>query len=192
MKNTLRKIHLVSGLSLLTFVLMYFASGFVIYNNTLFPNKPAESSTRVVELNIPAGLDDTGAAQWLASELELSGKMQAPRPLDDGRMRMAWSVPGRLNIVYLAADKQSVEVVTGKTGLKGNAIDYHFVQGYGDGWLWNLWVLMLDLSSAGSILFAISGIGLWATARERDRGGWAMLAAGSVLTVGMVLYYMML
>jgi len=192
MDSVLQKIHLASGLGLLVFMLMYFTSGFVIYNNSLFPNKPAERDTRSVELNIPDGLDDSGTAHWLASELDLSGKLDPPRPLDDGRTRIAWSVPGRTNIVYLAADKQSAEIVIGRTGLKGHAVDYHFVHGYGDGWLWNLWVLMLDLSSAGIIVFAISGIGIWASARERDKGSWAMLAGGTVLTVGMVLYYMIL
>ena len=102
----------------------------------------------------------------------------------------ATPMPGKGQIAMLAADRASAEITTAENNLKGTAIDYHFVHLYGGGLLWNLWVMMLDLSSLGAIVFAVSGVCIWATSRERDRGSWSMLAAGLVLTVGTVLYYM--
>jgi hypothetical protein len=192
MNEKLKKIHLISGLSLLAFMLMYFVSGFIFYNDWLVPNSQPERTVENVELDMPSGLSDEEMGSWLAAELNIEGQLRNSWPQDDGGRRMVWSIPGKGTVVVLAGDYRSAEVTTAVKGIEGTSVDYHFVHGYGHGLLYNLWALMLDLAAAGCLVFAFSGIGIWVTARERDRVSWVMLIAGLGITAWMIFYYMVL
>lgn len=191
MKKTMKKIHLYSGLSLAVFVVMYFISGFVMIEHNMFPGKDPEKSTRVEQVRIPTALDVDETGQWIANRFSLNGQPQVPQKLDDGRVRYRFGRPGANLSALLDADKRSVELESNRLGFHGTMVGYHRIHGYRGNPVWLLWGLMYDLASAGCILFALSGVWVWATARERDKVSWVMLAVGVGFTLSMILYLML-
>ncbi len=191
MKKLMQKIHLYTGLGLLTFVLMYFFTGLVLIKHDWFPDKDPDKNTRVEQVRIPAALDVDETGAWIADRFSLGGQPQPPQKLDDGRVRYRFFRPGANLTAVLNADKRSVQIETAKLDFRRTMIGYHRIHGYRGNIVWLLWGLMYDLASAGCILFAVSGVWIWATARERDRVSWAMLATGVGFTLAMVLYLML-
>ena len=191
MNEKLRKIHLYSALSLLGFMLIYFLSGFLVLNRGLFPASEPQISTKIVQVQAPASLDAGQTGRWLAEELELGGQLQAPQVQDDGRVRYRYFRPGLVLEALLSADRGSVEITRTEYSIIETASGFHSVHSYGSGFIRDLWALLLDLASLGCIVFAISGVCIWATSAERDKVSWVMLPAGLVITIGTVLYVML-
>jgi len=192
MKELMRKIHLYSGLSLLAFMVMYFFTGLVLVEHKLFPGSDPDKRTRMLQVSIPAELDIDQAGSWLAVQFDLRGKPQPPRKFDDGRVRYAFNRPG-INIqATLDADRHRVVIESNNGDFRNTMVGYHRMHGYNTNFVWTFWALMYDLASAGCIVFAVSGVWIWATARERDKVSWLMLATGLGLTISMVLYLMLM
>ena len=191
MKKLMQKIHLYTGLGLLTFVLMYFFTGLVLIKHDWFPQKDPDKSTRVEQVSIPAVLDVDETGGWIADKFSLSGQPQPPQKIDDGRVRYRFNRPGTNLTAILDADRESVELETAKSNFRPTMIGFHAIHGYRGNLVWLLWGLMYDLASAGCIAFAVSGIWIWAAARERDSVSWVMLATGVGFTLAMVLYLML-
>jgi hypothetical protein len=192
MKKLMQKIHLYTGLGLLAFVLMYFFSGFVLVQHNLFPNGDTEKLTRVEQVRIPAALNVEKTGEWIASQFSLNGQPLPAQKLEDGRVRYRFGRPGTNLTAVLDADKRNVEIETTRWDFRRLMVGYHRIHGYRGNMVWLLWALMYDLASAGCILFAVSGVWIWATARERDKVSWVMLAVGVGFTLTMVLYLMLM
>jgi hypothetical protein len=192
MKKLMQKIHLYTGLGLLAFVVMYFFSGLVMVQPKLFPSGDTEKSTRVEQVRIPAALDVDEAGEWIAGKFDLRGQPQPAQKLNDGRVRYRFGRPGTNLTALLDADKRSVEIETARWDFRRLMVGYHRIHGYRGNIVWLLWGLMYDLASAGCILFAVSGVWMWATARERDKVSWVMLAIGIGFTLTMILYLMLM
>ena len=92
----------------------------------------------------------------------------------------------------LDAERKQVVIEYSNLSFRGTMVGYHRIFGYGTNLVWDLWALMYDLASAGCIVFAISGVWIWATARERDRVSWVMLFTGVGVTLAMVFYLMLM
>ncbi|MBW7996628.1 MAG: hypothetical protein FVQ81_08710 [Candidatus Glassbacteria bacterium] len=191
MKETIKKIHLYSGLGLMAFVAMYFITGFVMIKHDWFPSKDPDKSTRVEQVQIPAGLDLDQAGEWIADKFDLGGKPQPVQTVDDGRVRYRFFRPGVNLVAHLAADKASVEIERTQLDFSRLMVGYHRMRGYSGNIVWLLWGLMYDLASLGCIVFALSGVWVWATARERDKVSWVMLVTGVGFTLAMILYLML-
>ncbi|HLA39962.1 MAG TPA: PepSY-associated TM helix domain-containing protein, partial [Candidatus Glassbacteria bacterium] len=123
-------------------------------------------------------------------ELGLKGRRRPPRVQDDGRVLYTYERPGTTLAATLAADRNSLEITSTEYNLRETVVGYHFIHDYGSGGVWDLWALLLDLGSVGCIVFALSGVCIWATSPEQDRLGRVMLAAGLFMTAGMLLYLM--
>lgn len=191
MKEKIRKIHLYSGLSLLAFIVMYFISGFMIFQGQLFPQSGPDQRTRMIQVSIPDELDIDRTGNWLAEQFDLRGKPQPPRTFDDGRVRYGFFRPG-INIqATLDADRKRVEIATTRGDYRNTMVGYHRMHGYNTNFVWTLWAVMYDLASAGCILFAISGIWIWASSREKDKTSWVMFVLGWGMTITIVLYLML-
>jgi hypothetical protein len=191
MKNTMRKIHLYSGLSLLGFMVMYFLSGFMIFEGKLFPSSDPDRRTQMLQVEIPSGLDLDQTGAWLAEHYELGGKPQPPRTFDNGKVRYAFNRPGIAIQATLDSGRDRVEIITARGDYRNTMVGYHRMHGYGTNVVWTIWAVMYDLASLGCIVFALSGIWIWAAARERDRTSWVMFILGWGMTIGMIMYLML-
>ena len=86
-------------------------------------------------------------------------------------------------------DSDNLNVITKEYGFVYLANRLHSFRWFQGGILYHLWALLLELSAAAMILFALSGIWLWYTLKARNRAlGWIVLRSGAGYTVGSVLY----
>jgi len=190
MVRFLRKLHLYTGLGLLSFVVMYFLTGYVLVHDGVFPRSDPTKATWGERLDYQ-GPDDVNAwAKYLQRKFTLRGKQGRIREMKDGKVSYAYFRPGYSFDVVVSADRERAEITQTESGFRNLMVGYHRIHGYGDNWLYCLWSFMYDLASGACILFAMSGIVIWYPTRRRDRLGWLFLGIGFGLTAAMILYLM--
>ncbi len=186
----LRKIHLYSGLILMTFVVMYFVTGYVMVHHDWFPHAEPVATTRTEPLEFAAVEDPKAYSLYLQQTFDLRGKRQEPRRGDDGSWRFRYFRPGTFHEAVVAADGKSVTITSRDETAHATMVGYHRLHGYGGGWLYDVWAVLYDLASLSMILFAISGIYLWYRLTRRKLVGWIFLGV-SYGYAGMTILYLM-
>ena len=170
-----RKVHLYAGLSLFTFVVMYFVTGYPIIHHDWFDDAEPVKSERTVELVHPPGEPLKEYAVLLQDQLGLRGKRTLSRQLKDGRWKFEYWRPGTFHQVHVSADGVTAQVASRKENWRTTLVGFHRMHNYGGGWLYDVWVVFYDLASASLVLFAISGIYLWWRLTRRKLWGFVCL-----------------
>ena len=175
MYDFIRKIHLYTGMVLLTFIVMYFLSGYAILHRDWLPEGTRLETVRAEPLVYAGEAAPEAVSVFLQREFELVGKRQPPRRLDDGRWRFDFVRPGSRYQAFITADGDSVRIEhveqTGRPVLVG----FHVLHGYGGGTLYDVWAVFYDLACLALILFPLSGVYMWYTLTQRRWFGWACL-----------------
>ncbi|MFH1071201.1 MAG: PepSY-associated TM helix domain-containing protein [Candidatus Glassbacteria bacterium] len=192
MKETIKKIHLYSGLSLFAFMVIYYFSGFVMINHSLFTEADPVEKVRSESFSWNGPVDSLAISAYIQEHYGLRGKRQPPRRLNDGRTRYNFYHPGVATEAMVSADRRSVEITVSDGGFRGMMVGFHRILGYFGGWLYVLWSFFYDAASAASIVFAVSGIVIWYSGRSRDKLGWLCLGTGFGLTLVVILYLMLM
>lgn len=192
MKETIKKIHLYSGLSLFAFMVIFYFSGFVMINQTLFPSHNPVKKVRTETFTWDGPRDSLAISAYIQDHYGLRGKLQPPRRLNDGRTRYNFYHPGINSEALVSSDGRSVEITVSDLGFRGMMVGFHRILGYFGGWLYVLWSFFYDAASAASIVFGITGIVMWYTSRSRDGWGWLCLGTGFGLTLVVILYLMLM
>ena len=69
----------------------------------------------------------------------------------------------------------------------GTMVGFHRVHGYGGGWLYDFYILMMDLASVATILFGLTGLYLWyILIKKKKKWGPIILAAGIGYTITVI------
>lgn len=193
-----RKIHFATAFFLLAFVVMYFVTGYVVTRETWFPDGEKRIETRIV--TVPPGDVPTGqiSADALSARIQqlagTAGKRFPAQTNSAGRLAFDYLRPGYYAAVEIVSnDPQDYRLEVKETfqDWKRTAINYHRLHGYGGGWFYNLWAFIYDLASLAMIVFAVTGVLMWHRLTKRRLAGWLVLAAGGLLTVSTVMYYLL-
>ena len=188
MYETIRKTHLYTGLSLLTFVVMYFVTGWFMIHGSWFPASELRRSTRLEVLSGVPEMSPEACAAYLQDRFDLRGKPAPPQQMKDGRWRYRYAHPGVAYEVTLSAGRDSAQIVRTEEPFLRLMNSYHRLRGYGEGGFYSLWSLLYDLASAALILFAISGIYMWYKLTRRRWPGWLLLGLSFGYTVATMIY----
>jgi hypothetical protein len=188
MYDTIRRIHLYTGVGLLAFVVMYFATGYVLIHHEWFPESQPTKSTRTEPLTAAVGASPEEYSALLQRQLGLAGKRQPPVRTKDGGWRFQYLRPGVTHEALVPPAGGTVSITTSRFGTRQMLVHFHRLHGYGGGWMYDLWMVMYDLASASMILFAASGIYLWYKLTKRRLLGWLMLAVSFSFAIGTLLY----
>lgn len=192
--NTYRlilKLHLYIAFSVLGFVFMYFASGFILIHESWFLKSKPTTSTVQYAVHIP----DTGSLDKMAAYVEdkfnIHAKKERGEKNNDGSLYFEYSKPGGSFAVTILPDGAKTIVKTTQFTAAGTMVGFHRVHGYGGGWLYNLYVLMMDLASIATILFGLTGLYLWYRLMRKNRKwGTIVLSAGIVYTIIVISFFM--
>ena len=186
----LRKIHLYAGLAILTFVIMYFVTGYPMIHGNWFPNPGTVETTRT-ELLLYTGQKEPAAySNYLQETFGLRGKITQQQRLKNGSWVFRYSRPGTFHEAVVAPAGDSVRITTRKGSAIGTMVDFHRLHGYGGAKLYSVWALLHDLASFSLILFAFTGIYLWYKLTKRKLLGWIFLGISYGYTAITVLYLM--
>lgn len=166
---------------------MYTVSTFVMNHGRFFrgPEEPRKPPVFQVERDfmysgeLPPGATPQQIARQLLSSLDLDGAYNIARPLSDERLvinRLHATAPRR--ITYIPATKHIVverQIFDGTRFLE----QIHRRRGYQHDFLLDdLWASAVDLTIAGLLLLAFTGIWMWWELRVTRRWGAIALAAG--------------
>jgi hypothetical protein len=86
MYDTIRRIHLYTGVGLLAFVVMYFVTGYVLIHHDWFPASEPVKTTREEVLTAATGASPEQYSALLQRQFGLSGKRQPPVRMKAGRV----------------------------------------------------------------------------------------------------------
>lgn len=189
MYNVLRKIHLYTGLILVVFLMMYFASGYVMAHRPWFVGPSPAPTTRTVALDTGAARSPGQLAAQMKKELALPGRIQFPQkqPADE---TLFWAIrPGSMIRVDVVSKNHTVRLTTQRVGWIQTLIMLHKVAGYDNQPLFDLCALFSDLAGLSMILFAVTGVYLWWKRVRNHALGIVCLVASCGYAIGMMLYF---
>ena len=185
MYDTIRRIHLYTGVGLLAFVVMYFVTGYALIHHEWFPESTPVKSTRTEPLTAAVGASPEEYSAILQKQFGLAGKRQRSK---DGEWKFQYLRPGVTHEAVVPAGGGTVNITTTQFSGRQTLVHFHRLHGYGGGWLYDLWMVIYDLASASMILFAASGIYLWYKLTKRRLLGWVLLAVSFSFAIGTMLY----
>ena len=188
MYDTIRRIHLYTGVGVLAFVVMYFFTGYVLIHHEWFPDSPPAKSTREEPLMTAVGASPEEYSSLLQRQFNLAGKRQPPVRTKDGGWRFQYLRPGVTHEAVVPPAGGTVRITTSHFSTRQTLVHFHRLHGYGGGWLYDLWMVMYDLASASMIVFALTGVYLWYKLTKRRTLGWLLLAASFCFTAGTLVY----
>lgn len=191
MYQIVRKIHLCAALFLLSFVVMYFITGYPLIHEGLFEDHEPEKKTRTVRLKYKGEKTPEAYVRYLQETFGLEGKRLPPQKLEDGRWKFQYFRPGHFYEAVVWATGDSVQLTESRQHLRRTLVGFHRMHGYGGGWLYDVWALCYDLASGVLILFALTGIYLWYKLTQKHLLGWLLLILSfsyAAATVGYLLF----
>ena len=190
MFTLIRRIHLYTGLILLTWILMYFITGLpIIHENWIAKKEPVKTSSTST---YHSQLSPTDPSFWkeIERQFSIAGKRGTPAEKKSGEWQMKWHRPGtEFNAQVIPATRQATVTKT-EHGARNVLVGLHRMHGYGGGWIYNIYALFLDLSSIAVILFAFSGIYLWYVTTPNKIPGIICLGISVSFTALMVVHLM--
>ena len=189
MYNAFRRIHLYTGLVILVFLMMYFASGYIMAHRPWFvPPSPAPSA-QTVPLDAGTAGTPPQLAVYVKNKLALPGRIQFPQKQPAGET-LFWAVrPGSMIRVDVLSRNHLVRLTTQRVGLRGTLIMLHKIAGYDDQPLFDVYAFFSDLAGLSMILFAFTGVYLWWKQVKNHALGIAFLGASCAYAIGMMIYF---
>jgi len=191
MYHFLRRIHLLVGLLLLVFVLMYFISGYVMIHPRWFGQRQSHDTKRTEAWELSADTSDAELVKYLQTVLGLRGQSSNPDHKADGSIRVNFVRPGTTFQVVINPRGKQMVITRKDFGFSGIANGLHRQRGYHGGWAYWLWSLLYDLASLALIVFGITGILLWYKCTLKHLAGWICLGVSFGFTTLMILYLML-
>ena len=188
MYDLIRKVHLYTAMILLTFVVMYFVSGYVLIHRDLIPEGKTDKKTVRLPLSTAHVVSPNDLSAYLQEKLGIRGKPVPPRQLKDGRVRFDYFRPGDYSRVTVSAAGDSVVHLHERYGARQTLIGMHRMHIYGGNALYLLWVLLYDLASLSLILFGLTGIYMWYNLTRKRLLGWIILGVGYGYTAATILF----
>jgi hypothetical protein len=178
----IRKIHLYTAFTLLGFVAMYFITGFVLSHEQWFADTPPVVTTQPCSIKLPEAMSLEDLSVYLQDTLAIRAKRMKPKLKKDGSLAFEYVKPGRIYRLNVSPDRTSAVLQLEKLNGYRTFTAFHRLHGYGGGWLYDLYVLMMDLASIALILFSLTGIYLWYQLMKRKTWGFLLLALSLAYT----------
>lgn len=159
--SLIRKIHLYSALGLMVFLLMYFVTGWMMTHESLFSKEKPPSRETTHAFSLPGNLSEEEMSVRIQDEFHLNGKRGKHRSRGDSLVIFPYQKPGMDYQAHYYPARQEIVIREEPQTAHRTLVIFHRIHGYGGGWLYTLYVLLMDLTSFACILFAITGTYLW-------------------------------
>ncbi len=178
-----RKIHLYSAFLVMGFLLMYFITGFFMVHYELFEDEEPVVSTSEHELSIPNNISIENLPVHIQKQFDIHGQRKHARNNDDGSISIQYIRPGHTFSAIVSSDHKSVKITHTQENLHQTLVTFHRLEKYGGGLVYDLYILMMDLSGIALIIFSLSGIYLFLKTIKRKTTGWVFLSCSIAYTL---------
>lgn len=191
-------VHRVAALATALGLGLYAVTGFAMVHPALVPGAGAER-TRTLPWPATAPRDPEPAAPASAARdpepaalaararelFGLRGRLESAERTDTGGYRLVFRRPGTRAEVALASAAGPAVLRVQTASPARHLKELHEFRGYDGGWPYRLWALWIDVVALALVLFAVSGVALWALLRP-DRLGAAVLTGSTLYALGSV------
>lgn len=181
-----REVHAYCGLLLLLFVAMYAATGLPLTHRDWF-DLEAEPVVTEVALEFTGDPDGSELPAYLAEEFGVSGR-RTRQTFEDGTRSLMFARPGWTVRFEVAPDLRSARIFEREGTVVQKAVQLHRLKGFGGGWEFAVWGLLLDAVSLAMLVFVVTGTYLWYVRSKDRRLGWALLALSWGFTAALSAY----
>ena len=159
--HLIRKLHLYTAFSVLGFVFMYFVTGFILIHENWFLHSMPKTTSQQYAVHIPDTTSADKIAAYLEKKFNIHAKRQRMGKQNDGSLYFKFMKPGGTYTLTITPDRSQASLQTTKFTTTGTMVGFHRIHEYGGGWLYDIYVLMMDLASIATILFGLTGLYLW-------------------------------
>ena len=188
--NLIRRLHLFATFFLAAFILMYFATGFVMIFEDNFQRKDEQVEKMSHAISPVQTLNNDSLAQWLKQKFNIRGQYKVRQ--DDHQSVVNFWHPGTVTEVRITHRADSVYLTTKKGNLYTTMHHFHRLHGYQGGMNYYAWSFIFDLSALSMIVFALSGLYLWYKTERERLAGWVVMITFTTLTALTIIYLMFL
>ena len=189
MYHVIRKIHLYCGLIILSFLMMYFVSGFIMTHRPWFVISRTAPTSRTVALESSGDQSMEQLATDVQRQLGLAGRIQFPQQQPEDGTRFWLNHPGTEIRVDVLPREKLIRLTTQREPWVGKLIMLHKVSGYDAQPLFDAYSLFCDVAGASLIIFALTGVYLWWKTARHHVWGILCLTASCTYAIGMMLYF---
>ncbi len=185
----MRKIHLILGLFLAPWVLMYAASTMLMQHRELFTgdqNRIEPAYALVREEAFQGVLDKSGdseaAAARILEDIGLEGSHRVRGSLEEGRLEIRRDRPiGSYRITW-EEDAESVKIEKQRFGMAFFLEMLHRRRGFGQAfWANDVWAVIVDLFIVAVLAWAFTGVWMWWNMKSTRSLGALCMILGSAL-----------
>ena len=184
----IRKIHLLATLILATFILMYFATGFIMIFEETFQRQNLSVEKVKEEIHGIRSIDQDSLLRWSREKYQLNGRSIVDE--NNENLVVDFSHPGTTASVTVSRSYDSVYVEVKRGNFNTVMHQYHRLHGYAGGWNYYLWAFVYDLSAISMIVFSVTGFYLWYKTERKKLAGWLVIVASTLLTFSTIFYLM--
>jgi len=174
----IRKIHLYSSFTVLAFLLMYFATGFILTHADWFSHSKPKVETVEHPLQLPTDIDLSKLSAYIQKEFNIRAQRKNSEVNDQGEISIDYIRPGYHYKAIIPPDKGKVTLIIQKEDLYDTFVVFHRLHGFGGGGVYELYILMMDIASIALILFSLSGLFMWFQLSKNKFFGLLLLALG--------------
>lgn len=188
MYQLIRKVHAYACMVVLSFLLMYFVTGYLMVHPNVLPQDEAVIATETHVLVVPEDLEGEALSIFIQDRLKLGGKRFPPKAQADGSQKLTFLRPGARHDATVAQARDRVEVVTTHSTAKGVANGLHRMHKRGGGWKYDVWFVLYDIASVSLLVFVVTGTYMWYRRSRKRALGWTILAGSFAYAGSIVLY----
>jgi hypothetical protein len=136
----------------------------------------------------------TTPQEWIAFEnqYQIKGRLTREGVDQEGQSFREYAGAAGSTRATFNNDNKQVAFVINRKSKTDAVIGIHRQRGYGGGWQFSLYALLLDLVAVSLITFTITGVIMWFKLLKNSKTAWAIFISGFIyffLTMILLLYW---
>lgn len=154
----IRLLHRYSAFIITGSLLMYVITGFLMTRHKMWNPQEEKTVTTTHQLEIPSGIKDDDLPLYLQDTFNLKGHRGKIQVNNKKEITILYSRPGIRHQVVISPDRKSLNLKSTRTNLRSTITAFHRLKGYGGGLIYDMYVMITDLTACSIILFAFTGL----------------------------------
>ena len=175
--SLIRQIHLYSAFVTLTFLTMYFVTGFLMGKYQWFETQKPEPIISQLSITHSSFSEQDALVKHLQDTFNLNGRFTNHWE-NKGLPYYEFNSLKQNDIVWFDSLKTTAHLKTQPKNSYMAITAYHRAHKYGGGFAYNAYILLMDLASLALLLFVITGIYMWLNLVRYRWLGWGFLGLG--------------
>ena len=183
--NIIRRIHFLASIIIMVFCLFYLFTGFILSKYDWFCTSMGTTTEKTFLLETTVDTSDYATAFLdIREKYSIRGRTDRLQIRNDGKIVQRTGRPGLYWEIRIHPKHDSVTLRRNEQQTFGRiAANFHRLKGYRGDWKYIAWAVCYDLAAVSFILFALTGIIIWARNSNVLKKGWFIIIPVLILTV---------